>query len=888
MEVPLQNRALFVRIFIPTLLIALFFIATLFNEVEKNKSLAKQQIIISVDNQIQLLKNIIEDELNSVEQDLILLSNELSLLDYLQQPTIEHQTNIELSWKNMIFAHPNIQQIRFLDAKGVEQIRIERDIRSQQIITSNEKQNKFNREYVQNGLKLNDGEIFITDFDLNKEFGEIQRPLNPTIRFIKRFDNVGEQSGMIIINYLSNTLFSEIDALIDNQLNIFNQNGYYIKNANPDKNWGWLLNRPEAKVSQETPLLWDELTQLSTSTVQYNANTLYGKISLTPEKMVSQYPTLYYTYPLTSQINTQYNINTTYFGLIALSFVLFLATMIGVYLALLNLSKQRDIAEASNIEAQKALSVKSKFLANMSHEIRTPLNGIMGFFQLLALEPLNKKQHEFAQNGLKSTRLLSQILNDILDFSKLEANKLTLQHVEFSLDTMVNDIGSLMSGTVQDKRLELWLDIEPNIQMNVLGDETRLRQVLVNLTSNAIKFTEEGFVKIKLTQTGQMKDTLTFKFEVIDSGIGLNNEQLTRVFNSFEQASMEVNKKYGGTGLGLNISQNILSLMDSKLEVTSEPMVGSTFSFKLTLQKGSSTNSALSMQTTQHLNEKLLQNLNVLLYSDNEVSKQIFDNICANFDWQVHQAATIEQVLDILDTGVNKEQTDNDVAQINAPHIHIVVVDHYEINDIIWQDLRKVKQQVSGEEAPLVYMMITLPSDVNAEFEKLRINLIDGHFIKPITPSMFYEEIATKLLNQNDERLHLTQHKQLSLADLDILLVEDNFINQEVVTNMLGNLSAKTTVAENGEEAIEILLQHPDRFDLILMDMQMPVMDGLTATTHIRKKLQLTDIPIIAMTANAMASDKELCFAAGMNAHLSKPFDQDMLIERIIANLPNA
>lgn len=876
----MKQKRLFWQLFIPTAFVLALLCLVLYSEMHDQRAVTKQNAINQVQYQVHLLKNEIEGELLSVERDLVRLRNEQGILDFLKQSTPEQQAEVEQAWMNMLTAHPNFQQIRFLDNSGIEQIRVEREAISGRVIASNDKQNKLDRTYVQNGLSLSNNEIIVSDFDLNQEFGEIEYPIRPTIRFIIKFGDTDAKQGILVINYLCVGLFSNLDSLIDTRLNLLNQNGYYLHSNQHDKNWGWLLGDPAATVSTEMPRLWFKLSRLSKSGVQNDESMVFGKIQLTPAGINTQYPKLFFTYPLTAEVlGAQSLFDNTYLWLIVLCALLFVGTMIWVYLTLIDAAKERERTEEATYKAQRALSVKSKFLANMSHEIRTPLNGIMGFLQLLALEPLNKKQHGFAQNGLKSTRLLSQILNDILDFSKLEANKLTLQQAPFSLHDMINDIGSLMSGSLQGKRLELWLDIEPNIDLDVVGDEIRLRQILVNLTSNAIKFTEEGFVKIKLTQTGQTETDVTLKFEISDSGIGLNNEQLTRIFNSFEQASMEVNKKYGGTGLGLNISENLLSLMGSKLNVVSKPMIGSTFWFEITLEKSQNTANRLSIATTQNLNKELLKKLNILLYSQNSIGKTILDKICENFEWQSIHASSVDKVLEILQAGIEHD---------DQPLINVVVVDKPEITDITWKDLHKIKNKVIGDDAPLIYLLITLSTDLTQEFDKLQMNLIDGHFIKPITPSIFYEEIAAKLLEKMGHKKEHIHDDVIELAGLDILLVEDNFINQEVVTNMLANLKAHVTVAENGRVALDILLEQPERFDLILMDMQMPVMDGVTATTHIRQQLELTEIPIIAMTANAMATDKQMCFDAGMNDHLAKPFDQKMLVDKIIANIANA
>ncbi len=874
----MKSEPLFLKIAFPTFLISLFFISVIYFQVVQERESHQNFQINQVKHQVALLKNIVEDELNSVEQDLILLSNESVFTQYLAQSTESAQAAIELSWQNMLAAHSNIQQIRFIDRSGIEQIRVERHRLTQQIVTSDDKQNKLNRNYVQAGFELVDRDIMTSEFDLNKEFGEIERPLNPTIRFIKRFNKAGEQSGILVINYSSSALFDELDTLIDHRVSILNSQGYYLQHNDVSKNWGWLLNRTDANLAKESPQLWQTISQLTDSTTHFDDNTVYGKIKLDTEKEKSEYPTLLYTYPLTDNITEASSINQTLIALIVISIVLFLGTMLAVYLSLKNLAVQRDIAATANEKAQRALEAKSTFLANMSHEIRTPLNGIMGFFQLLELESLNKKQHEFAQNGLKSTRLLSQIVNDILDYSKLEANKVTLQKSVFSLEMMINDIGSLMSSSLNEKRLELWLDIDQNMNMNILGDETRLRQVLINLVSNAIKFTDEGFVKIKLTQTALSDDHMTVKFEVSDSGIGINQEQQSRIFESFEQANMNTTKKYGGTGLGLNICQNILLLMGSSLAVSSEPMVGSTFCFELNFKKADSENLHLSNSTTQYVNEHLLKQQNILFYSENAIGKDIFDNICDNFKWQCLHASSTDQVLTILDESISNEE---------HPTINVVVVDKYEINDSTWDELRLIKQQITSDDGPLIYLMCTLSSDLSSELEDYQQVLIDGYFIKPITPSNFYEEIASQLLDKYDNQ-PAAGHIQYDFSQLHILLVEDNFINQEVARNMLENLHIKVSIVEDGQQAVETLTAQPHEFDIIFMDMQMPVMDGVTATRYIRQTLELTDLTIIAMTANATLSDQKSCQDAGMNDHLAKPFDLDMLKEVIIRNFPNA
>ena len=249
----MKSEPLFLKIAFPTFLISLFFISVIYFQVMQERKNNQNFQINQVKHQVALLKNIVEDELNSVEQDLILLSNESVFTQYLAQSTESAQAAIELSWQNMLAAHSNIQQIRFIDRSGIEQIRVERHRLTQQIVTSDDKQNKLNRNYVQAGFELVDRDIMTSEFDLNKEFGEIERPLNPTIRFIKRFDKAGEQSGILVINYSSSALFDELDTLIDHRVSILNSQGYYLQHNDVSKNWGWLLNRTDANLAKESP-----------------------------------------------------------------------------------------------------------------------------------------------------------------------------------------------------------------------------------------------------------------------------------------------------------------------------------------------------------------------------------------------------------------------------------------------------------------------------------------------------------------------------------------------------------------------------------------------------------------------------------------------------------
>ena len=872
----MKQQLLFWQLFVPTCLVLGLLMTVLYVEIKEDETDNALQKVNQVKYQVNLLKNEIEGELLTVERNLVRLRNEKNILAFLESNTDINKREVVASWSNMLNAHPNFQQIRYIDTNGVELIRVERDSTTNEIIETTELQNKLDRPYVKNGLSLPKDGIKVSDFDLNQEFGEIERPIRPTIRFVSKFGEPNQKQGILVINYLCVGLFSNLDSLIDTRLSLINKHGFYLHSNDTTKNWGWLLDNKQSTLSAERPRFWFKLNQTDSYTVQTDDEWLFGKLLFTPAGASTELPQLFYTYPLKRDVPFVTSlISNTYLWIVISCALVFLGMMLWVFTTLVDLAQQREKADKANFQAQRALSVKSKFLANMSHEIRTPLNGIMGFFQLLTLEPLNKKQQGFADNGLKSTQLLAQILNDILDFSKLEANKLVLHPTAFSLETMIQDIGILMSSSLNEKRLELWLDIEPAVDMLVMCDEIRLRQILVNIANNAIKFTEEGFVKIKVTIQSETEKKVTLRFEISDSGIGLNEEQINRIFNSFEQASMETNKKYGGTGLGLNITENLLGLMGSKLQVTSKPLVGSTFWFELQLDKASNFQpNHLSNAMTSSVNQKVMQNLHVVIFSNNTIGNNILKRMCENFGWKTTPASCIERLLEIT----------NDYALRPTQSVDVILVDKPEVNEQTWRELAQLNAQIIEADKPLIYLLITLSSDLSTAFTAAQLQLIDGHFVKPLSPSVLFDEILTRIVDQETHNTAVAPPAKLDLQGYDILLVEDNFINQEVVTNMLMGLNAHVFVVENGQLAVNILRDHPHKFHVILMDMQMPVMDGITATQYIRQTLSLTDVPIIAMTANAMDADRQACFAAGMNDHLSKPFDQAMLVEKIISN----
>lgn len=781
-------------------------------------------------------------------------------------------------------ANSSIDQIRWIDMHGNERIRINQ-VRGRAVrVPDSQLQNKSSRPYVTETLRLPRGEIYLSPLDLNIEHGKIEIPYKPMVRVaapLWRQDGPSQSTrkrdGLVVINYRAQTW---IDAAVksagipNGDFMLLNTKGYWLFGPSQVDDWGFMLGRPTATLAHKARAVWDVITHESEGS-DISADGLWTWRNVYPltlmdtesqrgrpaARSVGLGP---YVWRIVTHMSAQdiaklrwrtWRLMLSAMGILILSAAAIAAWVVRaqIQIARLNVTLQ-ERAEA----AEAATKAKANFLANMSHEIRTPMNAVLGLAYLLDRTQLSDEARDLVGKMRNAGRSLQGVINDILDYSKIESGHLEVERTAFSLRETLDHLTSIIGGNVRGKDIELIIRPPADGVDRLRGDALRLEQVLINLTSNAIKFTEHGYVEVAIDTAAADGEKVVLRFAVRDTGIGIAEEKQKELFRPFTQADTSTTRLFGGTGLGLAISQQLVNLMGGEIELVSTPGQGSEFSFSLPFDRDA--------QPT--ISRPEAADLHLLIADDNAVAREALRVTAGGLGWTSDVVASgseaVEQAL-----ANDGEAIRNDVIILDwkMPGMNGLAA------------ARAIHEASKGKPEPII-LMVTADSR-EALLDEPDAALADAVLSKPVSPSSLYDAVAKALKLHQGETATWHSHDGNRLHGVRLLIVDDSDINRDVAQRIFSGEGAEVSLANDGKQALEWLRSHEAQVDIVLMDVQMPVMDGYEATRAIRAIPAYARLPIVALTAGAFQTQKDAAQAAGMDDYIAKPIDVDAAITLI-------
>ena len=818
-------------------------------------------------------------ELKDLFVDLRLLARHGNLVRFFESRDPAVKGKLEEEFINLCEVTQAYDQVRILDLKGMELIRVNNNNARPAAVDDAELQDKHDRYYFVEAMKLGQNAVYVSPFDLNVENGALEMPHKPMLRVcMPLYDHTGTRYGILILNYLGQRILDKLMKSAEDHTHtlLLNMDGYWLLSPDKDQEWGFMFeDRQSVSFAAAHPDEWarirgDGSGQFAAPDGLYTFSTIeVTPEGSTPMRVEARRWKVVCLLPRAEIEAGMAPLRETYltFSLGALLIILFGAVTRARYVQSRKLAAAQ--LEQARLNAEEASRAKGDFLARMSHEIRTPMNAILGLTHLALNTDLTPKQLDYLRKTQMAAQSLLGIINDILDFSKIEANRLDIESVEFVLDDVLNTISGILGLQAEKNGLDFLMMVDSDVPNYLVGDPLRLGQVLLNLTGNAIKFTKSGEVVLSAETESTLDQDTVIRFSVRDTGIGMDEQQLQSLFEPFTQADVSISRTFGGTGLGLAICNRLVKLMGGRMSVTSALGQGSTFTLSLPFSLQANKSNAYLAYPSR------LQGLRILVVDGKKISRDILTKTLRSFAFDTQAAPDGHQALRMLADSRHKTPYGLVITDLRLPGM-----DGLELG-------RKIKTDAELSPPPKVILATAYGQEgVLRRAEQLGL---DGFILKPFNRSLLFDTLMNLFVKDGEPeagpRKNVVDDAEFaSVAGARVLVAEDNDINQQVAREILEQAGIRVDIACNGDEALKMLGK--TRYDLVLMDIQMPVMNGLEAVRRIRENPEWRDLPVIAMTAHALAGEKEKSLMAGMNDHVTKPIDPNLLLRTIASRLP--